>query len=92
MRRDLIFAGALLLAGGIAVLVAAFIKKYRGKVRTSRQPASRILKSGSAYCAERWGGVGDGVGSYFLGRPRDRCRRFTNSASSTIQNDPKSSS
>lgn len=74
------------------VSVVAFIKKYRGKVRTSRQPASRILKSGSAYCAERWGGVGDGVGSYFLGRPRDRCRRFTNSASSTIQNDPKSSS
>ena len=37
-----------------------------------------------------WGG--GVVGSYFLGRPRDRWRLFTNSASSTIQNDPKSSS
>lgn len=45
----------------------------------------------SAYCAQ-WGGVGDGVGSYFRGLPRDKWRRFTNSASSTIQNDPKSSS
>lgn len=47
-----------------------------------------------AYCAEldKWGGVGDGVGSYFRGRPRDRWRRLTNSASSTIQNEPKSSS
>ena len=31
-------------------------------------------------------------GSYFLGLPRDRCRRFMNSASSTIQKEPKSSS
>ena len=33
-----------------------------------------------------------GPGSYFLGRPRERCRRFINSASSTIQKLPKSSS
>ena len=32
------------------------------------------------------------VGSYFLGRPRERCLRFMNSASSTIQKEPKSSS
>jgi hypothetical protein len=32
------------------------------------------------------------LGSYFLGLPRERCRRFKNSASSTIQNEPKSSS
>ena len=32
------------------------------------------------------------VGSYFLGRPLDRCLRFMNSASSTIQKEPKSSS
>ena len=31
-------------------------------------------------------------GSYFLGLPRDKWRLFINSASSTIQNDPKSSS
>lgn len=31
-------------------------------------------------------------GSYFLGRPLDKCLLFTNSLSSTIQNDPKSSS
>ena len=30
--------------------------------------------------------------SYFLGRPRVKCLRLTNSKSSTIQNDPKSSS
>ena len=32
------------------------------------------------------------AGSYLRGRPRDKCRLFMNSASSTIQNDPKSSS
>ena len=32
------------------------------------------------------------VGSYFLGRPLERCLRFMNSASSTIQKEPKSSS
>lgn len=31
-------------------------------------------------------------GSYLRGRPRDKWRRFTNSLSSTIQNEPKSSS
>jgi hypothetical protein len=31
-------------------------------------------------------------GSYFLGRPLERCRLFMNSASSTIQKEPKSSS
>lgn len=36
--------------------------------------------------------VGDGDGSYFRGRPLDKWRRFTNSLSSTIQNEPKSSS
>lgn len=30
--------------------------------------------------------------SYLRGRPRDKCLRFTNSLSSTIQNEPKSSS
>ena len=33
-----------------------------------------------------------GPGSYFLGRPLERCLRFINSASSTIQKLPKSSS
>ena len=32
------------------------------------------------------------LGSYFLGLPRDRWRLLRNSASSTIQNEPKSSS
>lgn len=35
---------------------------------------------------------GEEDGSYFRGRPRDKWRRFTNSLSSTIQNEPKSSS
>ena len=43
-----------------------------------------------AYCSADW--LGDDIGSYFRGRPRERWRRLTNSASSTIQNEPKSSS
>ena len=39
-----------------------------------------------------WAVVPMGPGSYFLGRPRDKCRLFINSASSTIQKLPKSSS
>ena len=40
-----------------------------------------------------WAGdVPTGPGSYFLGRPLDKCLRFINSASSTIQKLPKSSS
>lgn len=38
-----------------------------------------------------WSSV-DNDGSYLRGRPRDKWRRFTNSLSSTIQNEPKSSS
>lgn len=47
-----------------------------------------LLGGGCCCCCA----VGDGDGSYFRGRPRDKCRRFTNSLSSTIQNEPKSSS
>lgn len=43
----------------------------------------------AAYCG---GCGGPAAGSYLRGRPRLRCRLFTNSASSTIQKDPKSSS
>lgn len=65
-------------------------QKHRHQHTLSRLRGRGCCSIG-AYCAQ-WGGVGDGVGSYFRGRPRDRWRRFTNSASSTIQNDPKSSS
>lgn len=41
------------------------------------------------YCG---GAVFGCAGSYFLGLPRLKCRLFTNSASSTIQKEPKSSS
>ncbi|CAG9570349.1 unnamed protein product [Danaus chrysippus] len=59
------------------------------------QGVARVVASGgewwrvvavSPYCAA------GGAGSYLRGRPRLRCRLFTNSASSTIQNEPKSSS
>lgn len=43
-------------------------------------------------CCGCAGGSSDDDGSYLRGRPRDKWRRFTNSLSSTIQNEPKSSS
>ena len=57
--------------------------------------------TGSTVSGPEVGGGGGGggagapvevVGSYFLGRPLERCLRFMNSASSTIQKEPKSSS
>lgn len=66
-------------------------RQQQQRQHTARRRDGDVASQNSAYCAQ-WGGVGDGVGSYFRGRPRDKWRRFTNSASSTIQNDPKSSS
>lgn len=62
---------------------------------------SRAAFHAYCVCTERLfsGGGGPGAvapsvdtGSYFRGRPRLKWRRFTNSLSSTIQNEPKSSS
>ena len=50
-----------------------------------------VAASVVAYCLSV-GGCSGGPSSYFLGRPRDKCRRLINSASSTIQKLPKSSS
>ena len=50
------------------------------------------VKRNNNFCLLFVNGVESNVHLYFLGRPRDKCRRFMNSASSTIQKLPKSSS
>ena len=77
--------------GGIEELRG--LKSYSGQAlsffsNSSCRSSSCLSFPSSANCDPQ----PKGPGSYFLGRPLERCLRFINSASSTIQKLPKSSS